>query len=279
MLTAVRIAVCLLLGACGFSVPGGAPSDADGPKPDVPVTITWDVDATSKIGVPSTAQQWRDVMSAAGLTPEAPVNLWLMQETSGPLSDSIGSIPLVPVNNVFYNITVPGWSRHALGTIDTDGDQGFRSMGTGNLNGTSYAMLVYVSVPTVPGQPRSLAGVGAAQDHRYAAVGATTFSARSTTGSPGVGVAPPGSDVHPLLIEVNVSATPEFAIYTDKEKITAPFMAPQGLGNLVMIGAAGFGSAQARYLYAAMWKGTSAQLSDAQAKSLLMRLGWNVTGF
>ena len=58
MLAAVRIAACLLLGACGFSVPGGAPSDAmDGPKPDVPVTITWEVDATSKIGVPATAQQ------------------------------------------------------------------------------------------------------------------------------------------------------------------------------------------------------------------------------
>jgi hypothetical protein len=280
MLAAVRFAVCLLLGACGFSVPGGAPSDAqDAPKPDVPVTITWEVDATSKIGVPATAQQWRDLMTAAGLQPIAPTNLWLVQETSGALADTIGTIPLVPVNNVSYANTVPGWSRRALGTIDADGDQGFRSNGTGNLDGTSYALLLYASVPTLPAVPRSLAGVGAAQDHRYAAVGATMFSARGSVGSPGVGVAPPGSDVHPLLIEVNMSANPQFAIYTDKEKITAPYMAPQGLGNLVMIGAAGFGSPNARYLYAAMWKGTAAQFSDADAKALLTRLGWTVTGF
>ena len=280
MLAAVRIAVCLLLGACGFSVPGGAPSDAqDAPKPDVPVTITWEVDAASKIGVPATAQQWRDVMTAAGLQPVAPTNLWLMQEASGALADTVGTIPLVPINNVSYNNAVPGWTRRALGTIDAAGDQGFRSNGTGNLDGTSYALLLYVSVPVIPSSPRSLAGVGFAADHRYAAVGAQMFSARGSVGSPGVGVAPPGSDVHPLLIEVNMSANPQYAIYTDKEKITAPYMAPQGLGNLVMIGAAGFGSADARYLYAAMWKGTSAQFTDADAKALLMRLGWTVSGF
>jgi len=280
MLAAVRIAACLLLGACGFSVPGGAPSDAmDGPKPDVPVTITWEVDATSKIGVPATAQQWRDLMSAAGLTPDAPANLWLMQETSGALADTIGTIPLIPVNLVSYANTVPGWSRNATGTTDLAGDHGFSSNGTGNLNGTSYALLVYASVPTIPAQPRSLAGVGLSLDHRYAAVGNAMFSARGAVGSPAVGVAPPGAEVHPLLIEVNMSATPQYAIYTDKEKITAPYMAPQGLGNLVVIGSASVGSANARYLYAAMWKGNGAQFTDASAKALLTRLGWTVTGF
>lgn len=280
MLAPVRIAAFLLLGACGFSVPGGVPNDAvDGPKPDVPVNVTWQVDATSKIGVPATAQEWRDLMSAAGITPEAPANLWLMQETSGPLADTVGTIPLVPVNNVSYDNTVAGWTRHALGTIDADGDQGWRSMGTGNLT-TSYTLLVYAAVQTIPAVPRSLAGVGAASDHRYAAVGSgMLFSARSTSGSPGVGVAAPGTTVHPLLIEINISATPQYAIYTDKEKITAPYVAPGGVGNLVMIGAAGFGSPNARYLYAAMWKGTSAQFSDANAKALLTRLGWTVTGF
>src|SRR5512146_2458791 len=103
MLAPVRIAAFLVLGACGFSVPNNSPTDAsDGPKPDVPVTVTWDVDAASKIGVPSTAQQWRDLMSAAGLTAVAPADLWLMQETSGALADTIGTIPLVPVNNVSY---------------------------------------------------------------------------------------------------------------------------------------------------------------------------------
>ncbi len=280
MLAPVRIAAFLVLGACGFSVPNNSPTDAsDGPKPDVPVTVTWQVDATSKIGVPATAQEWRDVLTSAGLTPDAPANLWLMQETSGALADTIGTIPLVPVNNVSYDNAVAGWTRHALGTIDADGDQGWRSNGTGNLNGTSYTILLYAAVQALPAVPRSLAGVGAASDHRYAAVGPTLFSARSTAGSAGVGVAAPGTTVHPLLIEVNVSGTPQYAIYTDKEKITAPYVAPTGLGNLVMIGAAGFGSPNARYLYAAMWKGTGAQLTDANAKSLLTRLGWTVSGF
>lgn len=270
----------LLLVGCGFEVPSGSHT-IDAPKDsiDAPVPVTWDVDATSHIGVPGSAQQWRDLMKAAGLSPDAPANLWLAQETAGALSDTIGTIALSPVGLVTYNNAVAGWSRHAVGTQEANGDHGFSSYGTGNLDGTSYTLLIYASVPTVPPQPRSLAGLGVGGDHRYAAVGATTFSARALSGSAGVGVAAPGTEVHPLLIEVNLSSAPQFAIYTDKEKITAPFVAPVGLGNLAVLGSASVGSAPARYLYAAMWKGPSAQFTDANAKALLTRLGWTVTGF
>src|SRR5205085_12664994 len=129
-------------------------------------------------------QQWRDALTASGITTDAPADLWLMQESTGPLADTIGAAPLTPVNIVTYANAISGWSRKAVGTTDAAGDHGFASNATGNLANTSYTLLVYASVPTVPGVPRSLAGFGASYDHRFAAVGPANFSARGLVGSP-----------------------------------------------------------------------------------------------
>lgn len=278
MLAAVRVVLCLVLGACGFSVPSTSPIDATDAPEDITISVTWDVDGTSHKGVPSTLQQWRDVIAADQLTMDPPDNLWLMQESGGSLADTIGGATLGPLNQVIYQQSVAGWMRSGAGTRDLDGDHGFASAAIGNLNATSYTVLLYVAVMTPPAVDRSLLGIGASFDHRYAAVGAGAFSARGFNGGMGVGSVPPGTEVHPLLMQLRSSTTtPEYVIYTDKEKISAPWTPPTGLGSLFIVGSAGSGSANARYLYAAAWKGPTAPISPAKAKALLQRLGWTVS--
>src|SRR5688572_10782146 len=135
----------MALGACGFDH-GRLPSD--GPPPDIEPDVvmpTWAVDGTSKKGVPATAVEWNELLSANGLG-VPPTHLWLMQESSGALADSIGTISLTAHNTPTYRNAVTGWARAGVGTDDTVADEGFLTNSIGNLNGSSYLMLVYVAL-------------------------------------------------------------------------------------------------------------------------------------
>ena len=183
------ILLLAVLGACDY--PRGA-LPADG-EPDVPppdVTPTWAIDSQSKKGVPSSTLEWTELIQANGLTVAVPDDLWLMQDTSGSLEDSIGTNTLTPLASPSYGNTVNGWSRRAVGTFDTVANQGFYNQTTGNLNGTSYLLLAYVSVLATPSGERSLLGIGAAGDHRYVAI--TSSSLYKGAGS---GVAPTNGTV------------------------------------------------------------------------------------
>jgi hypothetical protein len=280
MLSLVRLAIILSFAtACSFSH-GVEPIDSSDapPPPDVP-TLTWAVDNTSKKGVPATPKEWSDVLAAAGLAISPPSHLWLMQETSGGLQDSIANDTLSPVNGPTYGNVLAGWTRKAVGTTDTTINQGFMSTAVGNLNGTSHLLLLYVAITSTPGGTRSVAALGANNDHRF--IGITSTPVYEATGigvTPFAGTINPGTMVHPVLLQVD-STNQHYVVYTDQEKLEAPWSAPQGQGNLLVIGNASFGAAPARYLYGTMWTGAGAELNDGQVKTLLQRLGWTVTGY
>jgi YD repeat-containing protein len=71
-------------------------------------------DATSGWYVPASSTEWSELL--AGTDISAPTDLWECQETSGSLSDSIGTTSLALTNNggASYSQTVAGWSRKAL---------------------------------------------------------------------------------------------------------------------------------------------------------------------
>ncbi|HEY0250524.1 MAG TPA: hypothetical protein VGC41_03315, partial [Kofleriaceae bacterium] len=70
-----------------------------------------------------------------------------------------------------------------------------------------------------------------------------------------------------------------FAVYTDTEALSPTWQNTVGGAGLVVIGDAALGATQATYVYAALWSGTSAEISAGQAKAMLMGLGWSVTGY
>jgi hypothetical protein len=266
-----------VVGACGFE-PGKVPVDAVPSPPDVLVP-TWTVDVASNKGVPASASDWSQVLDAARVTLASPAHLWLAQEAAGPLDDSIGSIDLLPQNGPSYANLINGWTRTAVGTVETAGDQGFITGSIGNLDATPYLIVAYVGVVSPPSTRRSLIGIGAGVDHRYVAVtSAMTYEAAgagvvATTGSHDA-----GTPVHPVVIAWQPGAS-MYAVYTDEEKLSATWIPTVGAGPLFTLGSASIGAAPARYLYCALWSGTGIPLDDAAIKRLLQTLGWSVTGY
>lgn len=74
-----------------------------------------DIDATSGVYVPSTSEQW----TALGLV--VPDSLWLCQEASGNLTDSIGSLTLTATTTPQYQQDAAGWTRKGVGMTDGAG--------------------------------------------------------------------------------------------------------------------------------------------------------------
>lgn len=271
----------VLVGACSFDH-GVSNTDASPPdiRPDDPPMVTWSVDGMSNKGVPAAAFEWTELFNKIGLAKDPPTNLWLMQETSGSLADSIGAVTLAPLNGPTYTNAVSGWSRGAVGTLDTQANHGFQTTATGNLDGTPYLLLIYVVVVATPAAPdRSLVGIGAASDHRYVTITpASVYKGTGTGVTPTTGTVDPLAAAHPIVVKIN-PAQFSYVVYTDQEKLTMTWAGTSSQGGLLVIGNAIIGAASARYLYAALWKGASAEFADLDVKRMLLGLGWNVTGY
>jgi hypothetical protein len=258
----------------------GGPEDADAP-PDVSIVPTWAVDAISGKGVPASTADWAKLISAYKLGVSAPDDLWLMQESNGNLSDSVGSVDLAPVHNASYSNYVTGWTRVAVGTPALNATEGFDTTAVGDTKGSSYALLVYVAVNTPPSSGTGeLAGIGQGADYRYVAV--TSTGSYLATGLGGVtptpGAVNPGASVHPILLVLDETHQ-SYVVYTDAEQLSVAWKAPVGAGPLVAVGCEAYSAADARYLYGALWGGSRAELAAADVKKLFASLGWNVTGW
>ncbi len=282
MLWRVRSVLALaLVGACGFSVPArdDARVDAPDPPPDMP-RVTWAVDATSGKAVPANASEWRDFLKAKGLNNiMAPSGLWLAQESGGSLVDSIGTVALSPFGTPQmpeYGVTVPGWSRKAVGTIDGT-FTGFSNMTDAslpNVSSSSMTALVLIALPATPIAQRTFLVEGSSSPLSYARVDLTssrrlTVAVNTTTAT---GTQDPGTAPGALMLKLDVTNGQQKVI-TRKETVT---LANTPLGNArgLFIGGANSPAPQARFLYLTVWYGSKAEISDADAAALLTALDW-----
>lgn len=247
----------------------------------VAVAPTWDVDATSSKGVPNSSAQWSTVITDNALTNwSAPNSLFLCQEASGDLADSIGSITLTANATPVYAQAVSGWTRTAVGTTDGTANQRFRSTQAGlpDLGTTSMLVLAYVAVTNNPASTRGVMGIGnPAGIERRAAVGTTSSLARAVAGSTSTSATEGGTAVRPIIIKIDRTGSTAL-YYSNIEKLSPTFGTPAG--KLLDLGATiGASPATNRYLYAAMWSGSAAERSDQDIRDLLEALGWTVTGY
>jgi hypothetical protein len=279
--TGVRgVIVLAMVAACDFAHGVAQSGDAAPPDmaPDV-VVASWQIDSMSGKAVPAAVFEWDGLIKAHGVPVMAPDHVWLMQETSFDLQDSIANITLGPVASPLYRQPVVGWSRRAVGTNDTLIHQGFYTDVIGNLNGTSYLLLLYVAVSPSTFE-RTVFGIGKMTDHRYVTMTTTpVFKGTGYNVTPTVGTMNPMSNVHPIVLQIDPTKS-KYVVYTDQERLAVNWTATGGMGNLLMIGnATEAGAAPARYLYGALWRGTNAELDDAAIKKLLQAMGWTVTGY
>jgi hypothetical protein len=240
-------------------------------------------DATSLIRVPSSLTQWQNfnayhvAIGTANFPNVTPSSLYLMQEASGNLADSIDGITLTATGaSLIYQQAVAGWSRKAFAIPDGLVTHNAQNTTTAvDISTTSALWMLYVRMPAgAPAAVRRLARINAT-----GMLGSlsTTPRIQCVTGGAGGstvnGTSNPTGAVHLFAIQAN-RALPQARIFTDQEKVagTVGTYATVALG----IGSSAGNSADVGYLYGPLFTGAAAELSDAQVKSLAQALGFTI---
>jgi hypothetical protein len=203
----------------------------------------------------------------------APQSLWLCQEASGNLADSIGALPLTPLNGPSYQQAVAGWTRLGAAIADVTTQRFVLQSGVGpNPGTTSQLWIAYIDVTATPGATRRLWGLGGTTpcDARItnAPVCRLTVDAASADGTAN----PVGGGVRPYVVLYDRTNS-RAVLYTDQEKIVGTYAAGVNDGNKGLGPATGPSAAM---VWACLFTGAAAEKSDAQVKSLLQALGWAV---
>ncbi len=281
MLARVRSLLALaVVGGCGFSVPAhqiDAATDTRDAPPDT-IVVKWAVDATSGKAVPANAVEWTDFLKAYGLANvSAPSSLWLLQESSGALVDSIGTVVLSGFGGPFYQQAVPGWSRKGVGTVDGQ-PAGFTNQTDGSLPNVRLSSMTALALVELPGPApafaRNVLVVGSSSPAAYIHVDLEPSRrlSETTVGSVGVGTMDPGTAAAGIMLKHDVTNSQQKVI-TRKETFSMPFV-QLGTSRGLFIGGGSSPAPVARWLYLAAWYGSKAEISDADAAKLMTSLGW-----
>ena len=229
-------------------------------------------DATSLMYCPANSAEWAQVIGVAGLTGTVPVPdaLWLCQEASGNLADSVGAFTLTASGTgLAYQQTVAGWSRKFVRTLDnTSGRWDSSSASLPDLASASCSMYSYCSRGGAGALARMCLGIGTTQAY----VGGGTSPLRGVHGANALGGSAGAGVVRPHGIVSDRTNTRARA-YDDQQKLSMSFgtvsgkrLTLGGLGGVINPGT-DFTS------YAWAW---FTPPSDADLKTILQTLGWTI---
>lgn len=202
-------------------------------------------------------------------------NLYLCQEASGNMLDTIGSVTLTAVGSPLYQQTVSGWTRKALEFNQAAAQRFSVGAGSGpNPGSTSVAWLVYCKYTGTPSANRRLWCPSDIAVTNLQLVQTTANKAQLVCNSVGTNSVSSYNDstVHPFLIVFDRTNL-LVRLYTELEQVNGTYSA------LVADGTKGFGatsgtSCLAQVVWAAMTTGANA---EALGKTTLSTLGWTLS--
>lgn len=232
------------------------------------VQVTASQDGTSGIYVPADATEW------GNLALTAPNFQWGCQDAASPLAAAIGGVTLAAGGSgQTYQDAITGWSRKAVGTQDnTTEDWVSSSASLPDVSATSVLLLLYWKPPAAnPAASRRvcLMGTTTTVSVQVSSAGKPILFAGANNGTATNAVT--GSSPIPLVVKYNRTGS-ESKLFTLNEKLSVAFSGT-ATGKQVLLGGAGV-AAQNEFLYAALWTGAAAEMSDATIKSMLQTLGW-----
>lgn len=229
-------------------------------------------DVQSNVYVPANATEWTNLLAAAGDAVGGPTSVYLCQEASGNLADSVGAFPLTATGTgLTYAQAVPGWAR--LGILANDGGTGvFTSTDAAlpDISLASCAWLLYFSATLPVGGNRVFCGMGTTTTVTALSQITTGFD-RIIAGSSAIGLQNATGQVRPRVLMHNKTASID-RLYNDLEKIQPTFGAA-ATGKTVTLQSSAH--APGLLIYAARFDGAAAERTDAQWKTLLQTLGWS----
>jgi hypothetical protein len=234
--------------------------------------LPYSVDATSGQAVPATSAEWTAFIARKGLTISAPTHLYLCQEASGNLADSIGALTLTASATPLYQQAVTGWTRKGVGfnggTAQHFGNTGYPNAATSStfvmmyLDGLTAAPL---SGGTLLTHGTNITAIGVSQV-------ATSGKARYRNGGTIVDTTA-AVTATPIAFLHNI-ATSTARLYTNAQKLSPAYAAAAGT-NLYVGAQSGASILTGTLYYLAIWSGTDGEVSDAQVLALHTALGWS----
>jgi hypothetical protein len=212
-------------------------------------------DAASGWYTPAGATEWTNLLQGTGIA--IPDHLYLAQEASGNLLDSMGTAPFVVVGSgLTYQDPVPGWSRTGVKWTDNLSTYFSNEVVTNN---TSSALLIIASIDATPSGSRT-PWYSAAD---VVLLGGAQF--RVDDAGSAYGTLDPVGNVHAYLLR-NSQVLKLTSMTSDQETITPSWA---NVANGTFLGGVLFGSPAMHVLYVAQWVGPGADLTAAQATQLI----------
>ena len=228
-------------------------------------------DATSGKYLPQNTTEWTELLAGSGIA--NPSILWLCQEASGNLADSIGTFTGTAIATL-YQQAVSGWSTKAL-VLDAGSARYVYNADSGlpDVNTTSCMMLAWLSFPISAGADRSILTMGPTYGSQIFLNNTTSKLRGGADPNSVAGTANPYSAVHPVILQVDRTAVAANA-QTDQETLS-PALTSTPTGKKIWLGGDNVQtqpSAGCGYLYVAVWLGADAELDSAHRASLLSLL-------
>jgi RHS repeat-associated protein len=236
-------------------------------------------DATSQWFVPQSSTEWTNLLVGTGIP--NPTNLWKVQETSGNLTDSIGTATLTASGLTScraYAQTVAGWSRKAVTLVDGGTCKWATSSTLCNPATTPCAVFVIGGLRATPSTTagRDVFVMGDTNGARaYVAKGLSTpwYANELWNGAAGFYFPAIDTSMHPWVMStipaqsftgLNFDGTAETGPWSSATTTGTFTLGSVGAGNLTA------GDEPAAYLYAAAWN--NASITSAQQQVLVDRI-------
>lgn len=224
-------------------------------------------DALSGKYAPANSTEWAIVLSAAGITSGGPSLLWLCQEASGNLADSIGTFTGTMTGApVTYQQPITGWSRKGIQGSDSgtglgnNQDSGLPDASVASMLSIGYSIL---NSPVSAGT-KFISAIGSGSTN----IGFVTGKIQVVSSpNASVGLIDPIGPVRPYGILHDVTNN-RVAGWDDREIIAISRGTTTAKQLRIFFGFPG------SHLYRAAFFNSAAELTNNQIRRLLQTLGW-----
>lgn len=227
-------------------------------------------DATAGVYMPASSTEWSNFIARKGLTISPPTSLYLCQEASGNLTDSIGGFTATAAGSgIAYQQPLTGWARGSVKFTDANATQQFSSTAVANLASNSWLRLALVDATHPATATRNMWLIGTAS---FLAIDCTTAGILDFKVSASGGATLSAYSGPHLVGHLWDRANSRSIGYTETEKVTGTFSSA-ATGAKMTIGVGANTNGPFGFGYIADWSGANAQMTDAQVKALYQALG------
>lgn len=236
-----------------------------------------DPDATSNAKIPVTLGEWTTLLTGTGLS--NPIAAWNFQDSASFISPVVGlAKDALGVGTLSYRQTATGWTRKGVTTTNNSANGVSGSSLPTDMVTKSCMMLLVTQLggPDPAGGAFGLMHLGASAQASVAVIGSGTKNLRvyhrfGTTVSVDGTVDYTGTNVLVTVLQYNLTAS-QITLHTSQEVLKPTWSGTgAGGGNIAFYAISGFLNAPGGtpLMYAALWDGAAAEMSDADVQTLI----------